>query len=121
MADNRKALVWGSSGGSRGRAISHHAVWLQKPIAPTAFVLSMPLRATQLSRLAAAALLMAGLELLSPATASAQIITDGEVLKKRCASFQLLNSSAGLACRGYIGAVADIMSDVSDVSAYGTN
>ncbi len=46
-----------------------------------------------------------------PAPAYAQQITDGHSLKDRCATFQLTTPSAGLACRAYIGAVADIMAD----------
>lgn len=39
----------------------------------------------------------------------AQTITDGRSLEDRCAFLQISNPAAGLQCRGYIGAIADIM------------
>jgi hypothetical protein len=49
--------------------------------------------------------------LFIPTAALPQVITNGESLKQRCATFQLTMPSAGLGCRGYIGAVADILAD----------
>ena len=54
---------------------------------------------------------------LLPAIAAAQTITDGQSLKQRCATVQWTSPSAGLACRGYIGAVLDILADRNE--AYG--
>ncbi len=52
---------------------------------------------------------------LLPAIASAQTITDGRSLKQRCATVQWTSPSAGLACRGYIGAVLDILADGNEL------
>ena len=59
-----------------------------------------------------AALAMA---VLLPSAAAAQAITDGRSLKQRCATVQWTSPSAGLACRGYIGAVLDILADGNEV------
>ena len=59
---------------------------------------------------------VAGLALLAPAVSSAQAIVDGHTLKARCAVIQLANPSGGLACRGYVGAVADILGDGNTVN-----
>ena len=50
--------------------------------------------------------------------ASAQSISDGRTLSDRCASFQLTNPAAGLGCRGYIGAVADILAAGNSIDSY---
>lgn len=55
--------------------------------------------------------LIAGLLAFVPVTAHSQVVTDGSSLKKRCATLQITAPSAGLGCRGYIGAVADVMAD----------
>ncbi len=47
--------------------------------------------------------------LLVPVGAGAQSITDSETLRQRCATVQLVNPSAGLGCRGYIGAISDVL------------
>ena len=52
---------------------------------------------------------------LLPATAVAQTITDGRSLMQRCATVQWTSPSAGLGCRGYIGAVLDILADGQEV------
>ncbi len=64
------------------------------------------------------AALAVGLAFYAPAGASAQTITTGQSLKERCAAFQLTNPSAGLACRGYIGAVADILSEGNAIDGH---
>jgi hypothetical protein len=53
-----------------------------------------------------------------PQSASAQTIGNGRSLKERCATFQLTNPSAGLACRGYIGAVVDILAAGNTIDGY---
>ena len=53
-----------------------------------------------------------------PQSAAAQTISDGRSLKERCATFQLANPSAGLACRGYIGAVVDILTAGNTIDGY---
>ena len=53
-----------------------------------------------------------------PQSASAQAIGNGRDLKERCATFQLANPSAGLGCRGYIGAVADILAAGNTIESY---
>lgn len=55
--------------------------------------------------------LIAGVLALVSVTAHAQIVTDGNSLKQRCATVQIAAPTAGLGCRGYIGAVADVMAD----------
>jgi hypothetical protein len=55
------------------------------------------------------ALAIVGWFLLAPAVVKAQAITDGESHLKRCLTIQLTNPSAGLGCRGYIGAVAVVL------------
>ena len=40
-----------------------------------------------------------------------QTITDGYSLKARCASIQVLNPASGLGCRGYVGAIADVLAN----------
>ncbi len=62
--------------------------------------------------------LVVGLVLYVPAGASAQTITSGRSLKERCATFQLTSPSAGLACRGYIGAVADVLSEGNAIDGH---
>ena len=57
-----------------------------------------------------------GLALFVPAVAGAQPIVDGQSLRARCATIQLANPSGGLACRGYVGAVADILADGNTVN-----
>ncbi len=52
---------------------------------------------------------------LLPAAAAAQAVTDGQSLKQRCATVQWTSPSAGLTCRGYIGAVVDILDDGNQV------
>jgi len=59
-----------------------------------------------------------GLAMFAPAVSGAQTIVDGRTLKARCATIQLTNPSGGLACRGYVGAVADILSDGNRVNGY---
>jgi hypothetical protein len=53
--------------------------------------------------------------MLIPSVVSAQVVTDAQSLRQRCATVQWTNPSAGLACRGYIGAVADILADGHEV------
>ena len=62
--------------------------------------------------------IIAGLLVLTPTTAQPQIITNGESLKQRCDTFQLTMPAAGLGCRGYIGAVADILADGNTIYDY---
>ena len=62
--------------------------------------------------------LLAGLALTLPQGAAAQTITTGQSLKDRCATVQLTSPMAGLGCRGYIGAVADILDDGHAVYGY---
>ncbi|MDH3594611.1 MAG: Rap1a/Tai family immunity protein [Rhodospirillales bacterium] len=50
-----------------------------------------------------------------PSAVAAQVVTDGKSLRQRCATVQWTSPSAGLACRGYIGAVADILTDGNKV------
>ncbi len=50
-----------------------------------------------------------------PSATMAQVVTDGQSLKQRCATVQWTSPSAGLVCRGYIGAVADILADGNKV------
>jgi hypothetical protein len=64
------------------------------------------------------AYIIAALVFLFPTTAAAQVITDGESLRKRCGTFQIIMPSSGLGCRGYIGAVLDIMADGNAVYEY---
>jgi len=58
---------------------------------------------------------IAGFAVLLPAAAAGQVITDGESLRQRCATVQLTMPLAGLGCRGYIGAVVDILVDGNTV------
>ena len=53
-----------------------------------------------------------------PGIAAAQTITSGQTLRERCASVQLISPSAGLHCRGYIGAVADILAGGNTIDGY---
>ena len=53
-----------------------------------------------------------------PGFATAQTISTGQSLRERCATVQLINPSAGLHCRGYIGAVADILAGGDTVAGY---
>lgn len=62
--------------------------------------------------------ILVGLLVLLPTAAQPQIVTDGASLKKRCASVQLTMPTAGLGCRGYIGAVADILADGNTIYGY---
>ncbi len=55
-------------------------------------------------------LVLALLAVANAMPARAQSITDGQSLMERCRVLQFVNPSAGLHCRGYIGAVADILS-----------
>lgn len=64
------------------------------------------------------AYIIAALVFLFPTTAAAQVITDGESLRKRCGTFQIIMPSSGLGCRGYIGAVIDILADGNAVYEY---
>jgi hypothetical protein len=48
----------------------------------------------------------------------AQPISDGRTLKERCATFQFTNPSAGLGCRGYVGAVIDILAAGNTIEGY---
>lgn len=66
----------------------------------------------------AIAALLAGLVVTLPQGATAQTITTGQSLKDRCATVQLTTPMAGLGCRGYIGAVADILADGHVVYGY---
>ncbi len=59
-----------------------------------------------------------GLLVLLPTGAQSQIVTDGVSLKQRCASIQLSLPTAGLGCRGYIAAVADILRDGNTIYNY---
>lgn len=63
-------------------------------------------------------LIIVSLLVLLPITSRSQVVTDGASLKKRCASLQLTMPSAGLGCRGYIGAVADILADGNSIYNY---
>lgn len=56
-------------------------------------------------------LVILALVLLVPSGAAAQLITDGASLKKRCDTVQILMPSSGVGCRGYIGAVIDVLAD----------
>ncbi len=56
-------------------------------------------------------LVMLAMAALLPMAAVAQTIGDGHSLKKRCATVQWTSPSAGLGCRGYIGAVLDVLAD----------
>lgn len=55
------------------------------------------------------------LAFMIPWAAAAQVVTDGRSLRQRCATVQWTNPSAGLACRGYIGGVVDILADGHEV------
>ena len=49
---------------------------------------------------------------------SAQTITDGNSLLQRCSVLHVVNPMAGLHCRGYIGAIVDIMADGHEVAGF---
>jgi hypothetical protein len=62
-------------------------------------------------------LAIVGWLLFAPTVAKAQAITDAASLLKRCGAIQLTNPSAGLGCRGYIGAVADVLAAGNTIDA----
>ncbi len=75
-------------------------------------------RSTDLSTTGKRAALIAVLVSSISGSAAGQAITTGQTLKERCATVQLTAPSAGLVCRGYIGAVVDILADGNTVNGY---
>ena len=62
--------------------------------------------------------LVVALAMFAPAATWAQTIVDGQTLKARCATIQLANPSGGLACRGYVGAIADVLAEGNPIGEF---
>ncbi|MDX1400856.1 MAG: Rap1a/Tai family immunity protein [Kiloniellales bacterium] len=58
------------------------------------------------------------LAFLVPSSTAAQMITDGQSLKKRCDTVQIFMPTSGVGCRGYIGAIIDVMIDENAIYGY---